>query len=239
MALIKLNELEQEIGSFLPFIGSVIDFKRVQQVSKAIGALYDQTDALAVLVVQDIAAFLWWAAHLAAAADDALGYSAQIQTAIDHANARNMETWQLWLNVKYPADLRSLYDALQAEIDQVRKGIPKQQHINLKPILRRLSALEHWQKVTVTPELTKWTRFYDSWRRTYRPPVLTLIGWLRHPATFGKWAVMPVLSETPSQLRKRANSALAASIGLALTQTWTSDPQPIFDAVTQWLVTGS
>lgn len=238
MALIKLNELEQEIGSFLPFIGAVIDFKRSQQVSQAVSDLYNQTDALAVLVVQDIAAFLWWAYHIASATDDALGYSAQIQAAARAEGDYNAQAWTEWLNAKYPTDLRKLYAVLHAELDAVKGSIPKRQRINLRPLERAIADLDKWRKVTVTPDLRQWNLFYGNWKRNYMPPLLTLRRWLKTPSTFAAWGTLPILSHAQSTLRDKANQGLATAIETALIQTWVNDPQPVYNAVLQWLVTG-
>lgn len=234
MALFKLNDFEQLVASYVPILGQVVDFERTKEEQKAIVSLYDEADILAVTLVKVISATLWWAAHIASATGDALGYSEQIKEAIDKANADNVEAWRIWLDEKYPADLRSLYAALEGSVKTVHKTVHTTQKVNLKPVWAAIKALQDWKTKTVTPTLTQWEKFYATWNKTYRPPVLTLASWLRSPNTFAMWALPPLVANMPSQLRKPVSLTPATNIALILTQTWTNDSDAIMNAILEW-----
>ena len=238
MGGINLTGFEQLIGRFVPFVGQVIDFKSEQQLDAAVKDLYSQTARLAILTVQEVAAFLWWAAHIAAAGDDALGYADQIQSALAKANADEMEIWREWINVKHPEDLRALYNALLAEVAKELKAFKAANKVNLKPLEQAIAALQKWQKDTVTPDLKAWNTFYAAWRKTYLPPVQTLTHWLHSPATFAEWAILPLLAVSPSALRKQSTQHIATAIEAALVNTWQNDPQALFDSMAEWLLAG-
>jgi len=236
MALIKLTEFEQEIGSFLPFIGSAIDYTRSKELAKAVSTLFDQTDVLAILTVQEIAAFLWWAAHIAASTGDALGYSAQIEAALDAANKANLATWSEWVNVKHPADLNALYRLISVEIDQLLKARSRALGGALGKLQAEIVALQKWRKRTVTPTLAKWTKFDAEWIKTYRPPIDTLRTWLKEPGKFAEWAITPLITVAPSAVGKKSAKRNVTAIERAFVATWTNDPQPIWNAVLDLLV---
>jgi hypothetical protein len=237
MALINLTEFEQEIGSFLPFIGSAIDYTRSKELSKAISTLYNQTDVLAILTVQEIAAFLWWAAHIAASTGDALGYSAQIEAALNAANRATQATWAEWVNVKHPADLNALYRLITAEIEQTLKARSKALGGSLGKLQAEIVALQKWRKHTVTPTLVKFVGFYGEWNKTYRPPIDTLRNWLREPGKFAEWAIVPLIHAAPAAVAKPAAKRSATAIEQALVATWTNDPKPIWNVALNFLVT--
>lgn len=238
MAIVNLSGFEQLVGRFVPFVGEVIDFKAEQALDKAVTDLYANVVRLAVMTVQETTAFLWWAAHIASAADDALGYSAEIRDAISRANALEMEVWREWVNVKHPQDLRSLYDTLLRELQRQLDALRAGNQESLKPLWKAIHELQLWRKNTVTPDLKAWNTFYKTWNDTYLPPVRTLTHWLKSPGTFAEWAILPLIAATPSALRKPITQRSATAIESTLMATWQNDPQPVFDAITQWLVAG-
>lgn len=236
MALVDLNKWEQLVASYLPFVGSALDFAREQQTDKALKSLYDQADALAIILVQEIAGFLWWAAHIASAASDALGYSVQIQAALAKADSDILEAWTEWVNVKHPADLQSLYDTLRGEVKTVHDTIKVTQKANLKPLEAEIAALQKWRLDTVTPALKAWNFFYATWKDTYLPPIQTLKRWLKSPNTFSAWALPPLMSAAPLAISAANNKTVSTAIERALIATWTNDPQAVLDNLLQWLV---
>lgn len=238
MSIVDLPGFEKLFKKFLPFVGQVISFKVELDQNAAIQDLYTQTARLAILSVQDIAAFLWWAAHIAAAADDALGYSDEIRAALAKANTLEMEAWREWINVKHPADLQALCDTLRAAVQRELEAFKAANKVNLKPLEQAIVELQKWRKNTVTPDLKAWNTFYAAWKDTYLPPVQTLTHWLKSPATFADWAILPLIAATPSALRKPITQRYATSIEALLINTWRNDPQPVFDAFAEWLVSG-
>lgn len=214
----------------------ILGLAQGESLANQIKKLYKETDQFAVQVVRFMVAVLWWASHMASAASDARGYGAQIQAALKKADANTLATWQEWLNVKYPADLRKLYGDLEGSITSVKKSIPRQHKVNLKPIETELAALEKWKKQTVTPELKQWLTFYATWKKTYVKPMHTLISWLRSPGVLADFIALPLVSVLPSKLRERAAARSAFGIESALVATWNDNPQVIYDSILQWLV---
>lgn len=236
MALLNLTKFEALIASYIPYVGEIVDYKRENATDKALSQLYDSTDALTMVVVRLTVALLWWASHIASATSDSLGYAAQIEAALAKADDDILSAWQEWLNIKYPADLRKLYDDLSKSTQAVKKSIPKQQKVNLKPIEAEIAALEKWKKVTVTPDLKSWISFYTTWKTTYVKPVTTLISWLKTPKLFAQWATPPILSYLPSIVQAKPYQPSLTTIEAALVSTWTNDPSNIFTGILNWLV---
>lgn len=236
MAVIKLTQFEQYVASYVPFLGEAIDFKREQEIQKALVQLYDETDGITVLLVKFIVAELWWASHIGSAASDARGYSEQIQKALSKADDDILAAWTDWLKSKYPADLRALYDELETSRKAGNSNLRKLIKADLKPLEAEIAALEKWKKITVTPDLKQWITFYGTWKKTYLPPLRTLIDWLKTPSTFAKWAILPLISVMPSSLRTKHAAAHATAIESALLATWTKDPDTVYTYVLDWLV---
>ena len=236
MALINLTDFEQLIVSYIPLVGSALDFQREKQVQKALVALYDQSDALAVLLVKDIAAFLWWAYHVGSAAADSLGYSAQIQAALKKANANNEAIWNEWLDVKYPDDLKALYKFITDEQNGKAAAQAKKLASELAKLAKEIAALETWKNKTVDPTLTEWKQFYDGWKKTYLPLMRLLSKWESSPKALASYVLPPLMPELASALHKQTYQGTATSIEQALVNTWVNDPQDIFTGMLQWLV---
>lgn len=236
MALININGLEQLVASYLPFVGQALDFQREKQVQKALVALYDQSDALAVLLVKDIAAFLWWAYHIGSAAADSLGYSAQIEAALKKANVNNEAAWTEWTEVKHPADLRALYTFITNEQNSKAAAAAKKVAADLAKLAKEIAALQLWKSKTVDPTLTDWRRFDDTWKKTYLPLVRVLSKWETSPKTLASYVLPPLVPMLAAALRKPAYKDASTSIGLTLVNTWVNDPQDVFTGVLEWLV---
>lgn len=238
MALIQLTQFEQLVTSYIPLVGSALDFQREKQIDKAIVSLYNETDALAVMVTQTVAAFLWWAAHMGSAAADAQGYADQIKDAITKANMNSEETWSVFLTQKYPADLRKLYADVKTLIDDATKKLAASQAAGLKKLEAEVAALETWKTKSVDPVVTGWNKFYANWSKTYRPAVKTLVQWqtkpkiladLLFPSIFDAW-VTAVTGDKYTKAVTRAETAMMS--------TWVNDPQKVYNNVLTWLVTG-
>lgn len=225
-------------NSYLSVVTGILGLEQQAAVDKAIRDLYNEADALAVMTVKSVSAFLWWAGHIASAAADVNGYGGQIETALRKAGKFQTDAWNLFLTVKYPADLQSLYDTLHGEVSDTGKKLTAAQAKGLGKLEGEIAALLHWKKVTVTPQLTLWRRFYASWRTTYLPPITTLQTWLASPAKFAQWSILPIMAAMVTTLKDRSHATLAASIESALTATWTSDPQAVLDNVLAWAVSG-
>lgn len=228
-----LPEVEAGLGDVLSLLGIAKD----ESLSEEVNRLYKEADALAVFTVKVTIALFWWAAHIGSATSDALGYSAQIQAAMATANKYELEAWQEFLRVKHPTEIRRVYIRTTKRIEVTKRVMAKAQRVNLKPILKRLAALEHWRKHTVTPALRNWTNFYRLWRSTYRPAVLTVVRWRRKPSTFASWAIGPLIVAAPKALRRTAAKRSATAIEAALVATWQNDPSTIYNSVLEWLVT--
>ena len=225
-------------SSFVGLAGSVFGLAEQANTDRALTALYDEADRLAVMTVKSVTALLWWAAHIGSAAADAEGYGAQIRKALTDAGLYGLDTWREFLNVKYPDDLQSLYDTLHSEISDTGKKLTAAQAKGLGKLAAEIAALIHWRKVTVTPDLVKWTRFYAAWQKTYLPPLGTLMGWLASPSKFTTWAIMPLMNAALAELSDAGNVKLSTAIEQALTATWRNNPQGTYDSVLAWLVAG-
>lgn len=227
-----LPDLEGGLAGLLNILG----FAKGESVDDALTRLYGDTNRLAILTVKFIVAVVWWGSHIGSAASDAYGYSAQIRAALAKADDNLLTVWREWLDNRYPTDLQALYDDLYGQIVATQKSIPKQHKVNLKPIEKRLAALETWKQKTASPELRRWTRFYATWKHTYLPPLRTLIRWLHSPRTFANWALPPLLAQAPSTMRKPSMRKRTAAIETALLASWVNDPQVVYDSVLKWLV---
>lgn len=210
----------------------------IRQLDKALSKLYEESNWLAVRVVEFIIAVLWWAAHLGTATSELAGYIDEAQASLNRAASDQEQAWKEFLDVKYPADLVELYDLLHGKIQKLPK-------VNLAPILAAIKKLEDddrkertWQTHTATPKLNQWTKFYAAWRTTYAPPVLTLIDWLKHPAHLASFALPSIIAGMPSQMRRKQSAASVASIETALLATWADSPDQVLGLILNWLVSG-
>ena len=237
MALVKLTDFEQLVASYLPFMGSALDFRREKEIGKALLALYDQADALAVLSTQTIAAFLWWAAHIASAAENTRGYADEIQAAITKANTFNENAWKEWLTVKYPDDLRALYVKVTADIEAAKQQLRNESASGLRKLEAEIAALEKWKRNTVTPAIIDLRKFLSLFDKTYVPPLRTLIQWLDKPSVFAKWAILPIIDAMPAGLREKAVQKRVTAMEQIFVGTWNNDPGAIWSSIQTWLVT--
>ena len=226
-----------ELKSGLNDILNLLGFAQNESIAREISRLYDDTDALAVFTVKVTIALFWWANHIASATSDALGYSQQMLDETTQTNQYQLETWQRTLRLLRQAELRRVYIHTTKTVQVIKKYTQQQRKVDLRPILKRLTALETWKKNTATPKLNQWTTFYAAWRKTYLPPVQTLQRWLSSPSTFAAFAIPPLLANLPAALGQSGNLASATAIEAALVKTWTRDSGAIWMAVQNWLVT--
>lgn len=230
--LTDIPEVEAGLNDVLTLLGIAHD----ESLSDQIKQLYKEADTLAVFTVKVVAALYWWTSHIASATGDAFSYAVQIQNAMAEANRYELETWRQFLAIKHPTEIRRVYIRTTKRIQVVKKVMGKQQKVNLAPIKKELAALEKWKKVTATPELNQWKRFYGAWRKDYLPPLRTLKHWISKPTAMAEFLSLPLISVMPSALRRPAAKSSATTIGRLLVDTWGNDPQPVYDAVLKWLV---
>lgn len=226
-------------GGVLSIAVGFLTGSAISNTNKALRALYEQANGLALDFAQFVVAELWWAAHLGTAASQLAGYMNEAQ---QHANAAadsELEAWREFLEHKYPADLIALYNELAGKIPKIHK-------VNLAPLeaqIRKLQAddrAEHkWRQKIADPKLTQWTAFYAAWRTRYRPPLMTLRDWLAHPAHLSSFLLPSLVAGMPSQLRSRASRSSAISIEQALLATWQATPDRMLDLLLTWLTTES
>lgn len=228
-----IPELEGGLGDILNLLGLAHD----QSISDEITRLYKEADSLAVFVVKVTVALFWWCSHMASATNDAWGYAEQIRQEMATVNKYELDTWTEFLKVKHPAEIRRVYIRTTKRIQVVKKIIEKQHAANLGPIKKELAALEKWKKVTVTPELRKLMLFWAAWEKTYKHPVVTWVKWFKSPKLFAQWAAMPLVAQLPATLGDKHAQKAAASIAAALVTTWRHDPDTIYNAMLDWLVT--
>lgn len=226
-------ELEDALNGVFTLLG----ISQNEAIEDAIKTLYNETDALAVLVVKVIIALFWWASHIGSATADALGYSAQIEDAIKKANALNYQTWQTWINIKHPEAIRTLYVKHTEEVRTIRRIIEVKQQVNLTNVWKAIHALQAWRTNTVDPELKNWRGFYALWRDDYKPAVITLRRWLASPSLFAAWATPPILHRLPTVLNESTQRNSATAVTVALTHMMQNNPQAVYDNVLTWLVT--
>lgn len=233
MSAIAIDELG---GNALIGLGNLIGFWRSQSTDAEINKLYWQTDGLAVLVVKQLVAFLWWASHIASAAADQLGYSAQIQAALAKADIDMFTAWAEFLDVKYPADLRKLYSQLTADIDNAVNRHHKTQQPNLKRLLAEVAALVTWKNKVATPELNQWKQFHLRFDKTYVPPLRTLIKWTGSPKTLADFVLPAIIPGLVTALGKPGYKRQATKLEQELMATWVNGPDVILDNFYEWLL---
>lgn len=231
--LTDVPEVEVGLDDVLTLLGISHD----ESLSDQIKQLYKEADTLAVFTVKVVAALYWWTSHIASATGDAFNYAVQIQDAMATANKYELETWKQFLAIKHPTEIRRVYIRTTKRIQVVKKVMGRQQKVNLAPIKKELAALEKWKKVTVTPELNQWKRFYAAWRKDYLPPLRTLKHWINRPTAMAEFLSLPLISVMPSALRKYAAKSSATTIETILVDLWANNPQLIYEAVLKWLVT--
>ena len=229
-------EIDQVGGDALAGLGNLLGLWQSQTTDAEIRKLYWQTDGLAVLVVKQLVAFLWWASHVASAASDQLGYSAQIRSALSKADADTLGAWAEFLNVKYPADLRKLYDLLSKDIDQLAKRLGKAQSANLRKLMAEIAALVKWKDKTATPELSQWKQFHLQFDKTYVPPLRTLVKWTKSPKTLADFVLPAIIPGLVTALGKPRYKRQATKLEQELTATWVNGPDVILDNLYSWLL---
>lgn len=229
-----IPELEGGLDDVLTLLGIAHN----ESVAEEISRLYKEADSLAVFTVKVTVALFWWASHMASATADAFGLAAQMQAESKTVNEYQLQTWKDFLTIKHPTEIRRVYIRTTKRIQVVKREIAKQQKVNLGPIKKELAALEKWKRATVTPELKQWTNFYAAWKGTYVKPMNTLVGWLHKPSTLANFVALPLIAVLPSNLRKPTALRHATAIETALLATWVKDPQAVYDAMLNWLVTG-
>lgn len=126
---------------------------------------------------------------------------------------------------------------VQTWVDPIRKQLAAHEH-QIKFLMGWRGQIDTWRHKTVDPELKQW-RAFDKWFKTWPTKLLTQWhNWMLHPADFGKfWApyiVRPLVAWLGSQAHTQERDVLS----VMLVQAWSDDPNLVWDAVLQWVVTG-
>ena len=227
-------EFEAGLNDILNLVG----LAQGESVQAEIARLYREADSLAVFSVKSIVALYWWAAHMASATSDALGYSQQMLDENATTNADQLNTWKTFLSIKHPRDIRLIHIHTTNRIEVTKRIIQRINSAELAKLAKEIAALETWKRKTVTPDLRKLLAFLAAWEHTYRSPVVRWVKWFKTPSEFAKWAAYPLLVQLPSTLGTKRAQRPATAIELELLKTWTRDPDAIWTAVSTWLVTG-
>lgn len=229
-----LPTLEGGLSDVLTLLG----ISQNESMADEIKRLYQEADSLAVFTIQAVVALMWWCSHMGSATSDALGYSAQIQSAMATANKYQLEAWTDFLNVIHPAEIRQVYIRTTKQIEDVKKVTQVTQKVNLKPIEKEIAALQKWEKHTVNPDLKRLMAFWHAWENTYKAPVARWVTWFKKPSLFAQWAAGPLVTQLPVTLAGKSAQKHAAQIAAALVATWQTDPDTIYNSVLSWLVAG-
>ena len=230
----------EDVPGFQAGLSDVLGLVGIEQndsIAAEITRLYSEADSLAVFSVKSIVALYWWAAHIASATADALGYAQEIQAESKTANQDQLKIWTTYLGIKRPAEIQRVYIRTTKQIDVTRRIVQKVNSKELAKLAKEVAALEAWKKKTVTPDLSKLLAFLAAWNKTYKAPVVRWVAWFKAPSQFAQWAAMPLVSQLPTTLSEAAAHVKATAIEAALVNTWSSDSGTIWDSVSQWLVT--
>jgi hypothetical protein len=112
----------------------------------------------------------------------------------------------------------------------------KRQSVNLNAINKAIADLDAWRKVTVTPALSKDANFISEFTAHDAPAIKTLITWLSKPGVFVKYAAPILTGPIVATLESKTDDGLRDGLALSLVKAWSSKPDDIFTAVTEWLV---
>jgi len=228
-------EFEAGLNDILTLVGLANDQSTAQEIAR----LYREADSLAVFSVKSIVALYWWAAHMASATSDALGYSQQMLDENKTTNADQLNTWKTFLSIKHPRDIRLIHIHTTNRIEVTKRIIQRINNAELARLAKEIAALERWKRKTVTPDLRKLMLFWHAWEKTYKAPVVRWVAWFKKPSLFAQWAAMPLVVQLPTTLKAAAAQKSATAIEAALVKTWLNDSNVIWGAVSQWLVTDS
>ena len=228
-------EFEAGLNDILNLVG----LAQGESVQAEIARLYREADSLAVFSVKSIVALYWWAAHMASATSDALGYSQQMLDENKTINADQLNTWKTFLSVKHPRDIRLIHIHTTNRIEVTKRIIQRINSAELAKLAKEIAALETWKRKTVTPDLRKLLAFLAAWEKTYKPAVARWVTWFGTPSGFAQWAAGPLVVQLPTTLKLRRHEKSATAIEAALVKTWLNDSNVIWGAVSQWLVTDS
>ena len=232
--IVDAPEFEAGLNDILTLVG----ISQNESVAAEITRLYHEADSLAIFSIKSIVALYWWAAHMASATSDALGYSQQMLDENKTTNKHHLDTWTTYLSVKRPRDLRRVYIRTTKRIEVTKRIIQKVNGKELAKLAKEIAALEAWKKHTVTPDLRKVLLFLAAWEKTYEAPVVRWVKWFKTPSEFAKWAAMPLVVQLPTTLTNKHAARSATAVEVALLKTWVRDPDTVYSAVLDWLVAG-
>ena len=233
--LVDAPEFETGLNDVLTLLG----FQQDQSTQAEIARLYREADSLAVFSVKSIVALYWWAAHMASATSDALGYAQQMLDENTTINADQLNTWKTFLSIKHPRDIRLIHIHTTNRIEVTKRIIQRINNAELAKLAKEIAALETWKRKTVTPDLRKLMLFWHAWEKTYKAPVVRWVAFFKTPSLFAQWAAGPLVVQLPTTLTSASAKASATAIEAALVKTWANDSDIIWGAVSQWLVTDS
>lgn len=228
MSKVPLGKIGGALGDLWNLASS---YKTDKGITRDFTAVYKVLQGLTAVVVKFIIAVLWFIGHLSSAVSDIDVNAKKISADIDDLVKDQQTAWTTLLNDKLPGDLQALYDALDTEAPAAKAKQQAQKQVDLGPLEKRVTALESWRNKTVTPALKDFNTFLTDWRKTYLPPVRTLIRWLASPTTFAQWASVPLLQAMPSTMRRPASKQYVRQVNSALLATWSDDPDGVLNAL--------
>jgi hypothetical protein len=129
------------------------------------------------------------------------------------------------------------------------EGLIKSQHVapvktDLSGILKELAQLKKdeaadaaWISSTGKPKLAGLLNWQAGVIKTDIPAINTLRGWLSKPQTFATWAAPLLAAPILGVLTSPAEAQLRNALALELVDAWAAEPDRIWTAVQNWLVT--
>jgi hypothetical protein len=230
--LVDAPEFEAGLDDILTLLGLAHN----ESISREISRLYGEADSLAVFSVKSIVALYWWAAHMASATSDALGYAQQMLDENKTTNQHQLDTWKTYLGIKRPQEIRRIYIRTTKQIQVTKRVIQKVNASEIAKLKKEIAALETWKKKTVTPDLRRLLAFLKAWESTYKRVVVRWVTWFKTPSDFAKWAAMPLVVQLPTTLTNVRAQKSVTAIEAALVNTWAQNPDVIYNSVLEWLV---
>lgn len=121
------------------------------------------------------------------------------------------------------------------QIDPLRLRIAQEQH-QIDFLMGWRSQIDTWRHKFVDPHIEQWIgwrKWFDGWPQgvLYR-----WHDWFQHPAGFGQWAAPPVAGPLVAYIADRQHERLRDDLALILVKSWATEPDRIWTAVEEWLV---
>lgn len=99
-----------------------------------------------------------------------------------------------------------------------------------------IAALQRWRQDRADPLLNQWAGFH-AWFTGWPQGVLfRWHEWFAKPAEFGAWAAAPVAGPLIAYLADPQHKTSRDNLSAIMADAWRSEPQVIWDAMLDWLV---